>query len=404
MILVTILFTILLIIFLIGPVWYKRSIDVSDQSEENLRLYKERQKDLEEAEMDSESKQALTLELDREFLATSREETVASDEPISPKRWLAPIIMLAFIMGGSLVGYQFWGASVELTATELLNKSYKRELLPSEEKKLMETVAIAAKHRNKNYEWAFLNARLNMSQGKYEAAAEAFADLLFALPIEADEDRAAIMVQLAQARFAQSQQKPSEEIYDLLNESLKLQPNQAQARGMAGMVAFQLGMYEGTIKHWGELWKNTSDREYAELLEEGIRRAADELEAQGEEVDLSFLERTAITILVDASEEAKKGLPANTTVFVAATAVEGPPMPLAAQRITLGDLPMQITLSDAQAMMPGMSLSDYKQVKVRATISISGEPSARKGDWQGEVSPVANDHEGVIEIMINKQL
>ena len=404
MILVTILFTILLIIFLIGPVWYKRSIDVSDQSEENLRLYKERQKDLEEAEMDSESKQALTLELDREFFATSREETVASDEPISPKRWLAPIIMLAFIMGGSLVGYQFWGASVELTATELLNKSYKRELLPSEEKKLMETVAIAAKHRNKNYEWAFLNARLNMSQGKYEAAAEAFADLLFALPIEADEDRAAIMVQLAQARFAQSQQKPSEEIYDLLNESLKLQPNQAQARGMAGMVAFQLGMYEGTIKHWGELWKNTSDREYAELLEEGIRRAADELEAQGEEVDLSFLERTAITILVDASEEAKKGLPANTTVFVAATAVEGPPMPLAAQRITLGDLPMQITLSDAQAMMPGMSLSDYKQVKVRATISISGEPSARKGDWQGEVSPVANDHEGVIEIMINKQL
>lgn len=404
MILVTILFTILLIIFLIGPVWYKRPIDVSDQSEENLRLYKERQKDLEEAEMDSESKQALTLELDREFLATSREETVASDEPISPKRWLAPIIMLAFIMGGSLVGYQFWGASVELTATELLNKSYKRELLPSEEKKLMETVAIAAKHRNKNYEWAFLNARLNMSQGKYEAAAEAFADLLFALPIEADEDRAAIMVQLAQARFAQSQQKPSEEIYDLLNESLKLQPNQAQARGMAGMVAFQLGMYEGTIKHWGELWKNTSDREYAELLEEGIRRAADELEAQGEEVDLSFLERTAITILVDASEEAKKGLPANTTVFVAATAVEGPPMPLAAQRITLGDLPMQITLSDAQAMMPGMSLSDYKQVKVRATISISGEPSARKGDWQGEVSPVANDHEGVIEIMINKQL
>src|SRR5690554_3807562 len=324
MILVTILFTILLIIFLIGPVWYKRPIDVSDQSEENLRLYKERQKDLEEAEMDSESKQALTLELDREFLATSREETVASDEPISPKRWLAPIIMLAFIMGGSLVGYQFWGASVELTATELLNKSYKRELLPAEEKLLMETVAIAAKHRNKNYEWAFLNARLNMSQGKYEAAAEAFADLLFASPIEADEDRAAIMVQLAQARFAQSQQKPSEEIYDLLNESLKLQPNQAQARGMAGMVAFQLGMYEGTIKHWGELWKNTSDREYAELLEEGIRRAADELEAQGEEVDLSFLERTAITILVDASEEAKKGLPANTTVFV-------PPPPLKAR-------------------------------------------------------------------------
>ena len=79
-------------------------------------------------------------------------------------------------------------------------------------------------------------------------------------------------------------------------------------------------------------------------------------------------------------------------------------MPLAAQRLTLGELPKQITLSDAQAMMPGMSLSDYKQVKVRATLSISGEPSAKKGDWQAEVSPVANDHEGVIKLEINKQL
>lgn len=404
MILVTLLFTILLLMFLIGPVWYKRSADVSNQSEENLRLYKERQQDLIEAEMDEESKKALTLELDREFLATTREESEANEGAISQKRWLAPIIMLVFIMGGSLVGYQFWGASVELTATELLNKSYKRQLLPAEEKLLMETVAAAAKHRNKNYEWAYLNARLNMNQGKYDAAVEAFADLLVALPIEADEDRASIMLQLAEAKYAAGKQQPSQEIYDLLNESLKIHPNQAQARGMAGMMAFQLGDHQGTIKHWGELWKTTSDSEYAGMLEEGIRRAADEIEAKGEEVDLSFLERTAITILVDASEEAKKGLPANTTVFVAATAVEGPPMPLAAQRITLGDLPMQITLSDAQAMMPGMSLSDYKQVKVRATISISGEPSARKGDWQGEFSPVANDHEGVIEIMINKQL
>ncbi len=404
MILVTLLFTLLLLIFLIGPVWYKRSANVSDQSEENLRLYKERQQDLEEAEMDAESKAALTLELDREFLATTREESEANEGAISQKRWLAPAIMLVFIMGGSLVGYQFWGASAELTATDLLSKSAKRELLPSEEKQLMESVSSAAKHNSKNFEWAYIKARLNMSQGKFAEAAESFADLLFALPVEADEDRASIMVQLAEARLAAAKQKPSDDIYDLLNEALKLQPNLTQARGMAGMMAFQLGNYNGVIKHWGELWKNTSDSEYAGILEQGIRRAASELEALGEQADLSFFERTAITVLVDVSDQAKQGLPADTIVFVAATAVEGPPMPLAAQRLLLGDLPMQVTLSDAQAMMPGMSLSDYKQVKVRATISISGEPSARKGDWQGEVSPVANDHEGVIEVMINKQL
>lgn len=404
MILVTLLFTILLLMFLVGPVWYKRSTNVSDQSEENLRLYKERQIDLEEAEMDAESKQALTLELDREFLATTREESKEDSGAISPTRWLAPIIMLVFIMGGSLVGYQFWGASVELTATDLLTKSSKRQLLPAEQEQLMESVAAAANRNTKNYDWAYYNAFLNMDLGRYDLAVEAFADLLFNLPIEADEDRASIMVRLAQAKFAAAKQKPSQEIYELLEESLKIQPNQAQTRSWAGMIALELNNPKGTIKHWGELWKNTSNGEHAAILEEGIRRAAAVLKEQGEDADLSFLERTAITILVDATAEAKQGLPADTIVFVAATAVEGPPMPLAAQRLTLGELPKQIILSDAQAMMPGMSLSDYKQVKVRATISISGEPSARKGDWQGEVSPVANDHEGVIEIMINKQL
>ena len=79
MILVILLFTILLIMFLIGPVWYKRSEDVTNQSEENLRLYKERKEDLDsvgEDEMDAESKQALALELDREIGRASCRERV----------------------------------------------------------------------------------------------------------------------------------------------------------------------------------------------------------------------------------------------------------------------------------------------------------------------------------------
>lgn len=407
MILVILLFSVLLIMFLIGPVWYKRSQDVTNQSEENLRLYKERKEDLEsvgEDEMDAESKQALALELDREFLASTQTEEQATEQAINQKRWLAPAILLLFIMGGSLVGYSYWGASVELKATELINKSAQRQLTADELKQLNENVAAAAKHNSKNYEWAYNLARLNMNQGKFDEAAEAFADLLFALPIEADEDRAAIMVQLAEARFEAAGQQPSEEIYTLLDDALKLQPNQRQVRVMAGMMAFQLGKFEGTIKHWGETWKKTSDSEFAGVLEEGIKRAATELEEQGKEADLSFLERKALTILVDVSEAAKKNLPANTTVFVAATAVSGPPMPLAAERLSLGDLPKEITLSDAQAMMPGMSLSDFDEVSIRATLSISGEPSAQKGDWQGQVSPVANDHEGVIKVEINKQL
>src|SRR5690554_7222829 len=130
MILVTLAFTILLLMFLIGPVWYKRSEDVVNQSEENLRLYKERQKDLEESNIDEESKAALTLELDREFLATTKLESEADKQAAAPTCWLMTFAILIVVMGSSLIGYQYWGADDELKATDRkstrLNSSHVR--------------------------------------------------------------------------------------------------------------------------------------------------------------------------------------------------------------------------------------------------------------------------------------
>lgn len=79
-------------------------------------------------------------------------------------------------------------------------------------------------------------------------------------------------------------------------------------------------------------------------------------------------------------------------------------MPLAAQRITLADLPATVVLTDAQAVMPNMTLSAFEQVTIKATLSVSGQPSAQAGDWQGELSPVQNNHQGVLDLLINKQI
>src|SRR5690606_41924412 len=65
------LLAIVLLMFLLVPVWYRRPQDVNDQSEENLRLYEQRSREVAASDLDDARKQALQLELDREFLAAA---------------------------------------------------------------------------------------------------------------------------------------------------------------------------------------------------------------------------------------------------------------------------------------------------------------------------------------------
>jgi cytochrome c-type biogenesis protein CcmH len=64
---------------------------------------------------------------------------------------------------------------------------------------------------------------------------------------------------------------------------------------------------------------------------------------------------------------------------------EGGP-PLAVVRRPVGAWPAAITMSDADAMMPGTSLAAAGPVRLIARISRSGQPTATSGDPYGEVS------------------
>ena len=63
-------------------------------------------------------------------------------------------------------------------------------------------------------------------------------------------------------------------------------------------------------------------------------------------------------------------------------------MPLAVVRHTLSELPLKVTLSDAQAMIDTMKISAYKELVIGARISLSGNPVAQAGDLYQELSGV----------------
>lgn len=402
MIAALIILSLILLVFLLAPVRIRQD-EVVDQSEENLRLYNERTADLATADLEDEQKAALQLELDREFLAVADNGRQGAQQA-APRRWPLALAMLAVVVSGTLALYQFWGAGVELEATDLLQKASQVELTADEQDALLADLKLASERDPANSEWTYLYARLLTMKGDYAKAADIFADILVNLPQDATADRAAILSMLAQAKFFAAGQKADPAIYALLQESLTLVPNDRQAQGMAGMLAFELENYQGAIDHWKVVWQSLPDSPESQMLQQGIQRAAERLQAQGDQPDLSFLQRAELKVLVDLSPEARKEAAADDVVFVLARAVSGPPMPLAAQKLTVAQLPQVVTLSDAQAMAPGMSLSDHSQVTLIARISKSGQPIARSGDWQVEVSPVSNHSEGVINLTISTKV
>ena len=76
-------------------------------------------------------------------------------------------------------------------------------------------------------------------------------------------------------------------------------------------------------------------------------------------------------------------LPPTTTVFLIVRATDGSPMPLAVKRFVVSDLPKDLSLSEADAMVPGRSIRAAASVELVARASINGNVKPVPGDYEG---------------------
>jgi len=95
-----------------------------------------------------------------------------------------------------------------------------------------------------------------------------------------------------------------------------------------------------------------------------------------------------VSLSVNLAEQFRQRAAPDDLVFVYAKAMSGPPMPLAVKRLKVRDLPAEVTLSDSDAMIPSMKLSNFEQIVLGARISKSGNPVAQAGDLFVELEGV----------------
>ena len=97
-----------------------------------------------------------------------------------------------------------------------------------------------------------------------------------------------------------------------------------------------------------------------------------------------------------------RGLP-ESTVFIIARDPEQPSPPIAAVRRRTSELPTEISITDADAMIPGRVPSAFATLEIVARISLSGQPIAQSGDWYGQQIIQANSASPV-QIVIDQQV
>jgi len=249
----------------------------------------------------------------------------------------------------------------------------------------------------------FMLGRAHMTLGAFDDAVVA---IRRSLQLTGDEPE--VLIRLADAIAMSQQGSMAGEPEPLLKRALAIEPQNPQGLWLLGMAQSERGDNTSAVATWNSLLPllagdARSEQEVQQLIararqQSGSSAGTDNSEAKSPTSTSapapSATEQPAqdakgtdqLTVNVQLADGIAQGLPASTAVFVYAKATNGPPMPLAVARRTLGDIPFTVTLTDADAMMPAMRLSQFAQVDVGARISLSGDAISRSGDLFGEQS------------------
>jgi cytochrome c-type biogenesis protein CcmH len=385
----------------------RKSKDSIEQARiaENRRLYQEHLAELEQAlendEISQEEFAALKLEQQRALL---QDTDLGSSSETSYRRDGAPLIVafallvpvlgwLAYLQLGAKADWEIHEAATALRAGDQQGQEFETELRHDLARRLEE--------RPKNSQNWYLLANLAMNAQDYDQAVEALRRIT-----ELEPESAQITAELAQALFLQAGNRVTPEVRERTKRALELEPRMPTALGLAGIDAFQQGYFQQAIDYWSRAVDVVGEgAPGAKALLSGIARAQAELKALGKVPEKPGEAGNEPALLVTVELGDKVAVDPSSTVFVYARAFQGPPMPLAIQRLNVGDLPQTVRLTEAMAMAPGMSLSKFDKLEVVARVSKSGNAVPQSGDWQAVQGPVELAEEPVkVELTIDQQI
>ena len=246
--------------------------------------------------------------------------------------------------------------------------------------------------------------------GRAYAATERFAEARDALKHAHDLAAADPDVTIAYAEalaLASDSRRIDGEPRILLDAALKAAPDNQRGLWLLGISDYQSKNYDHAISTWkhllGVLPKDSNVAQsvlqqiaQAEAERDGHAPPTDEVSSGSETAEAAppaavatdSLSGPHLTVEVALDPKLNDKLAPGDVLFVYAKAANGPPMPLAIQRMQASQLPVTVILTDGMGMLPSMKLSQFSQVIIGARVSKSGNAIAQSGDMQTLSQPL----------------
>jgi cytochrome c-type biogenesis protein CcmH len=370
--------------FLLIPVVRgRRAQSEEDRTALNVALYQERLAELQaqqaEGVLSAEQMDSGRAEAVRELLADT--EGVSADRV---GRLGKPLPLLAAVLVPVLgLGlYLHYGASDKVELTREFAKP------PASLAQMTDRLERAVKAQPDSAESIYFLARTYMAQDRPADAAKMF-EAAVALAGRQPE----LLGQWAQSLYFAGNKAWTPQIQGLADEALKADPKEPTSLGLKGINAFESQHFQEAVDYWRRLLAVLPPNDPSRsALEGGIAKASDRLVQSGATLNDAPLVAAAgahLKVRVTLSDALRAQVQPGDTVFVFARAVSGPPAPLAVKRFTVADLPVEVELTDADAMMPQLKLSNFPEVQLVARVSRAGQPTS--GEWIGRSQPLPSN-------------
>jgi cytochrome c-type biogenesis protein CcmH len=247
--------------------------------------------------------------------------------------------------------------------------------------------------------WLLL-ARSNLSMQRFD---KAIAGYERAYELSRGENVDAILG-LAESLAMSDQNALAGRAGQLFEQALARAPNHPKALWYGSMSALQAGDLRKGRDRLQALLALGPPEELRSVLERQIQDLNQQLgdaqasPASGEGVAPA---PRSIQVAVTLAPEIKAKLQAPIALFVLARDPAGGP-PLAVQRHSSADLPLNVELSERDAMIAARSIATVQRVQVVARLSRSGTPQAQSGDFFGQADYEFGKDRGTLNIRIDQ--